>query len=243
MTQTVIQKTFAPIKRILPSWACNPIRNVGTALLGPILAAHRTGYYRSAFKMAAVSKSGEPIPWYTYPAIDFLKVRNFQDKTVLEFGGGQSSLWWAKKAKQVVTLEGDKEWYEKIRDQMPDNVALSYVSMQSREINVAEVRQTLDAQEQAQYDVIVIDGLYRYEMISIAIEHLSDEGFIVCDNAEGYDFHEGFLAASKAKPLCRVDFFGNAPGVVLPHATSLYFRPSSSFVFDAQYPIPVIAEE
>jgi hypothetical protein len=59
---------------------------------------------------------------------------------VLEFGGGQSTLWWAERAKNVVTLEGNKEWYEKIKRDMPENVDLNYVSMENKEANVSEVK-------------------------------------------------------------------------------------------------------
>lgn len=239
MSHTIIQRSFAPFKQLLPDWAYNPIRSVATAIIGPILAAYSTGYFRSAFKMAAVSKNGQPLPWYTYPSIEFLKYRNYQNKIILEFGGGQSSLWWACRAKQVVTLEGDEAWYEEIRDRMPNNVELCYVSMENKEMNISDVTRTLEDKKYSKYDVIIIDGLYRYEMIPIALRYLADDGILVCDNAEGYGFYEGL----KESGLCRVDFFGNAPGVVLPHATSIYFRSSSCFVFDANYPIPVIAKE
>jgi hypothetical protein len=76
--------------------------------------------------------------------------------------------------------------------------------------------------------------LYRYEMIEIACDLLAIDGVIVCDNAEGYGFQDGF----KERGLNRVDFYGNAPGVVHPHCTSLYFNPSS-FVFDPAFPIVV----
>ncbi|MGC1360796.1 MAG: hypothetical protein WA826_06450, partial [Silvibacterium sp.] len=66
-------------------------------------------------KRAAVSKNGEPIPWYTYPIIDFLSDRDFKNKNILEFGGGQSTLWWAKRARRVVTFEGKREWHDRIR--------------------------------------------------------------------------------------------------------------------------------
>jgi hypothetical protein len=238
MTQTAIQRSFAPFKRYLPYWAWNPIRSLGTAILGPTLFAYQTGYWRSAFKRAALSKNNTPLPWYTYPSIDFLKYRNYEDKVVLEFGGGQSTLWWAERAKNVVTLEGDKEWYEKIKGNMPDNVTLSYVSMESREVNVNQVIESLANNGYDKYDVIIIDGLHRFEMIDIAINHLKEDGIIICDNAEGYGFYDGF----KGKELSRVDFFGNAPGTVLPHSTSIYFSPLS-FVFKASFPIPVIAKQ
>lgn len=238
MTMTAIQKSFAPFKKLLPSWAYNPIRSIGTAFIGPIRFAYSTGYFRSAFKMAAVSKSGNPLPWYTYPSIDFLKYRSYENRIILEFGGGQSTLWWASNAKHVVTLEGNKEWYEIIKGKMPRNVDLCYVSMESREHIGSRVKEMLETKQYTKYDVIVIDGLYRYDMIEIALSRLAEDGIIVCDDAEGYGFYEGF----KESGLSRVDFFGNAPGVVLPHATSIYFRPSS-FVFDAKYPIPDIATE
>jgi hypothetical protein len=75
-------------------------------------------------------------------------------------------------------------------------------------------------------------------MIDIAVSYLKEDGVIICDNAEGYGFYEGF----KERAFSRVDFFGNAPGVVLPHSTSIYFSPTS-FIFRATFPIPVIAKE
>ena len=139
MTQTVFHRIFKPFKEILSDWLIGPLRGLGTACFGPILFAHRTGYYRSAFKQKAVQKNGQPLPWYTYPAIDFLKFRNYDDKRILEFGGGQSTLWWANKAESVVTLEGDQDWFNKIKGKMPPNVDLHYVSIETRDINVAQV--------------------------------------------------------------------------------------------------------
>lgn len=238
MTQTVIQKTFAPLKRHLPKWLSNTIRSVATAILTPAIYSYRTGHFLSSFKMAAVSKDGKPLPWYTFPIIDFLKFRDYKEKTVLEFGGGQSTLWWAKRAKKVVTLEGDHDWYEKIKNKMPDNVDLHFVSMVDIETNVLQVKEVLKSKLINHYNVIVIDGLFREEMIDIACNLMADDGIIVCDNAESYNFYDGF----KDRGMNRVDFYGNASGVVLPHCTSVYFKPSS-FVFNPTIPIRVIATD
>ncbi len=192
MTQTVIQRMFVPFKKYLPSWIYNIMRSIGTVFLGPIRFGYETGFFLSSFKMAAVSKDGKPIPWYTYPCIDFLRFRKFDGKKILEFGGGQSTLWWAERARNVITLEGDKNWYEKIKNNMPENVQLHYVSMESREINVSEVNLVLDSIQNPTYDVIVIDGLFREEMISIALRLIAEDGIIIFDNSEGYGCYEGF---------------------------------------------------
>jgi hypothetical protein len=235
---TNIQRAFAPLKKHLPAQIYNPVRSLGTAILGPILFGLRTGYFRSSFKRAAVSKNGEPLPWYTYPSVDFLRHRKFDGKVILEFGGGQSSYWWAQRAEHVITLEGKKDWFEKLKGHLPVNVDLHYVSMASREVMASQVNDILETQGYSTYDVIVLDGLYRKELIPMALQRVAKDGMIICDNAEGYGFYDGF----KDTTLNRVDFFGNAPGVVLPHCTSIYFN-SSCFAFSPKYPIPVLATE
>ncbi len=237
MTETIIQKAFKPYKHYLPSWIWYPIRSLLTAILTPVSFIVRSGHLRSSFKRVAVSSKGEPIPWYSYPCLDFLRYRSYEGKRILEFGGGQSSLWWAKRAEQVVVFEGDKDWYDKIKETMPPNVDIHLVSIDSPEKCTSEVNNKLDAENSGKFDIIIIDGLYRSAMIGIAIEVMADSGAIICDDADGYGFYEGF----KNSGLNRVDFFGYAPCVVLPRCTSIFFGPRS-FLFDSQQPIPVIAK-
>lgn len=237
MAQTLIHRAFEPLKACLPESMSNAVRSIGTAILTPILFSYRTGHFLSCMARAAVSAKGEPLPWYTYPVIDFLKNRHYDDKIILEFGGGQSTLWWASRAERVVTLEGDHRWYRKLRRNIPRNVDLHHVSMESPSVCVAQVERILSSKKYATYDVIIIDGLYRYEMIDIARRYMTETGMIICDNAEGYGFFEGFLNSG----LNRVDFFGHAAGVILPHATSIFFKSNSVF-FSSNHPIPIIAK-
>lgn len=232
MAKSLIHRSFAPIRRLLPNWLSNPIRNTVTAVLTPVMYSYRTGHFRSSLRMAAVSRRGDPIPWYTYPAIDFLSGRTFKNKTVLEFGGGQSTLWWAARASSVVTFEANREWHDRIRLGMPTNVELHHVDRARGESDSSQVETILSARSQLKYDVIVIDGLTRGELFDIACNHVAPDGIIICDNAEGYGFFEGF----RDRGLNRVDFYGNAPGILLPHCTSIYFA-SSSFAFDSTIPI------
>lgn len=232
MTTSWIHRSFAPVKQTFPAWLTNPLRSTATAFLTPAMFSYKSGHFRSSFKMAAVTKEGDPIPWYTYPSIEFLKHRNFADKMVLEFGGGQSTRWWAKRAKRVVTLEGDEAWYDTIKDSMAPNVELHHVSMASAAANREAVEAILAAKPYEAYDVIVIDGLHREEMIPIAQRLIAPDGVIICDNAEGYSFYEGFASSE----MNRVDFYGYAPGGIAPSTTSIYFN-IGSFVFSPSYPI------
>src|SRR5262245_4561702 len=77
------------------------LRRVGTAILTPILFTVHQGHFRSALARKAVDATGHPLPWYTYPAIQFLSAKDFCGRRVLEFGAGQSTLWWSARAGQV----------------------------------------------------------------------------------------------------------------------------------------------
>jgi hypothetical protein len=228
-----LHRAFAPIKRYLPKWIWSPIRRLATAVLTPIFFSYDSGHLRSSFAAKAVTKTGKPIPWYTYPCIDFLAARNFSGRIVLEFGAGQSTLWWAARAKRVVALEESAEWLAKLRPLVPVNASLHQISTKSRQACVDHVRSTLREEPHDRYDVIVIDGLYRQEMVPIAQAMLSDDGIIICDNSEGYGFRDAFIGSN----LSRVDFYGYTPGVVWPQATSIFFRPGGSFAFSPDHEI------
>jgi hypothetical protein len=66
-------------------------------------------HLQSAVRNAPVDAHGEPVPWYTYPAIDYLRQLDFSDKTVFEYGSGYSTLFWASAARRVVSVEEDEK--------------------------------------------------------------------------------------------------------------------------------------
>ena len=51
----------------------------------------KQGMYRSARIGESVDCHGNPQPWYTYPAIEYLKGRDLSGKDVFEFGSGYST--------------------------------------------------------------------------------------------------------------------------------------------------------
>src|SRR5277367_2425854 len=120
--KTIFQRSFAPAKKYLPRAIWSPLRAVATALITPVRFSATTGHWRSSLRMAAQDTAGEPTPWYTYPAIDFLARRDFSERNVLEFGGGQSTLWWSKRARSVLTIEEDIVWFESLRSRIAGNV-------------------------------------------------------------------------------------------------------------------------
>jgi hypothetical protein len=68
------------------------------------------GWFTSLRLGRSVDADGNPVPWITYPAIEMLKRMDTRDARVFEYGTGNSSLWWAARAREVVSVEYDPNW-------------------------------------------------------------------------------------------------------------------------------------
>lgn len=232
---TKVHRAYRGLQRILPKSLARYLRSAATAFLAPNFLAYRSGHWRSSFARRAVDRIGRPIPWYTYPSLEYLQRQSFVGKRILEFGGGQSTLWWAARADYVMTIETDEAWAKHLQGSAPRNATVIYLDLTTgtRRGHVAALQDRLRTEHPEPFDIIVIDGAkYRSSYAKLARDFLSRDGAIICDNAEGF----GIFEALRNSGLSRVDFYGIAPGTIAPAATSIYFN-GGSFLFDNSRPI------
>ncbi len=146
--------------------------------------------------------NNDKIPRYTYPSIEYLNGIDFTGMSVFEYGSGSSSVYWAKKAKSVYSVEHNREWYEKIRDAIADNQVIQLCENEAEYVNaITRVPEKVD--------VIVIDGLYRQACAELVQDYLLDGGIVILDNA---DWHRGTSRYLREHlNLLQVDFNGLGP--------------------------------
>ena len=105
-----------------------PLRIFLTTVGFYIRFAIKYGHLRSRLRNDIIDENGEPLPWYTYPAIEYLTGLDFTQKTVFEFGCGNSTLYWSVRAKQVTAVEHDDSYLEFIGRRAGQNVTLIHES-------------------------------------------------------------------------------------------------------------------
>ena len=90
----------------------------------PKSGLRKVGWYRSCRVAKPIDSDGSPLPWWTYPAIAFLRDRIRPQFRVLEFGAGYSTLWLCRRVQQVVSFENSPEWLRALQPQVGKNVTL-----------------------------------------------------------------------------------------------------------------------
>ena len=74
----------------------------------------RYGHLKTVRLGRPVERNGDPLPWYTYPAIEYLQQLDFSDADVFEYGSGNSTLFWNRAAQTVTAVEDDEAWYRPV---------------------------------------------------------------------------------------------------------------------------------
>lgn len=180
------------------------------------------GHLASIEAMAPVDANGDPIPWYTYPAIDFLRQLDFSDKTVFEYGSGQSTIFWGNVAKSVVSVEHDPKWFETITSKVGPNCEV--ILRTDPEPYVSSI------ESYGGFDVIVVDGivshLSRFHGARHSVGHLNKGGLIILDNADYLPASANFL---REMDLLEVDMSGPGPDSGHMWTTSMFFHRDFDF--------------
>ncbi len=176
------------------------------------------GWFRSFDTQSAVDNDGNPIPWVTYPFIDFVKERIKKQHAVFEFGSGNSTLFYAKYAGLVVSVEHNKEWYDKIVSEKAENSEMIYCDL----VYGGDYCQ-MPVKLGKKFDLIIIDGRDRVNCCKTAPEALSENGVIILDNSERENYKPGidFLVKSGYKHLF---FSGIVPGLFYRVTTSIFYK-------------------
>ena len=176
------------------------------------------GWFTAFDNHQAIDANNQPIPWVTYAFIDFIKERLHQNLTVFEYGSGNSTLFYAKRVKKVVSVEHDEAWYKKIVNEKAANAEMIFTKL----VPNGEYSQKAKLLNE-KFDVIIVDGRDRVNCCKYCVDALTEKGVLVLDDSEreNYDEARVFL---KSKGFKELSFSGISPGLFYNKATSVFYK-------------------
>lgn len=203
-----------------------PIRRALFRTASPLLTLRsiyrifrKQGWVRSRTAGAPLDETGAELPWFTYPAIEYIRQLDFSGKSIFEFGAGHSTMFWSRIAAHVTSVENNPDWHSRIATRVGKNVDLHLVE------SPADYPRLLPALDRT-FDVIVVDGIERYACCEVAVRHLNAGGVIILDNS---DWHQNCSGMLRSHGLLEVDMTGFGPVNDYTWTTSFYF--SREFAF------------
>lgn len=189
-------------------------------LRGAYILLRQRGQTKRDLLGNCVDSEGNPIPWMTYPAIDFLGSYNLSSCAVFEFGSGASTFFWSKNCRSVISVEHFPPWYEKMRSHAHGNITL--IPQFDLPSYPAEIH------GYGNFDVIVIDGAERMGCVKACLEHISPVGIVVLDNSEWYP---NCCAVLRAHGFTQLDFCGFTPLNSFTAMTSVFIQGKIAFPY------------
>jgi predicted O-methyltransferase YrrM len=181
------------------------------------------------------------VPWWTFPAIDAVErwiAARKGDVRVFEYGSGASTVWLARRAAHVVSVEHDASFAK---------IAAPMLALPNVELRVIEpVRASATARAPsgrsgyedcdfsayvdsiadgaARYDLVIIDGRARAACLGRAWDCLEAGGLVVFDNTNRRRYQAALGSASGR--LTR--YHGWAPALPYPSETTLIEKPGAT---------------
>lgn len=91
-------------------------------------------YVRARIRQILYQKRNPHDPWLTPQAVSLLSQLLGKEDSVLEFGSGRSTTWFAQRCASVISVEHDEKYFKHIRAKSAgyDNVNLLYKSLDNK---------------------------------------------------------------------------------------------------------------
>jgi predicted O-methyltransferase YrrM len=125
-------------------------------------------------------------PWLTEQAIEFIEnlCRANSNLKILEFGSGGSTIWFAQRTNNLVSIEHNPKWYNLV-SQVLENLSPKQNSLITRKLlNPPAYYQICAEFPDNYFDLILIDAIERVNCATQAVRILKLGGVLMLDNCE-----------------------------------------------------------
>lgn len=130
--------------------------------------------------LAKITNRRAELPLLGFRAIKHLAGLIQPDWKILEFGSGMSTVWFARRCQQLVSIEINPEWHGIVQSALEKN---SLTNVDYRLCNYRDAHELADYDD-SYFDLVLIDGVRRDQAMMTAIEKVKPGGYIYLDNSD-----------------------------------------------------------
>ena len=165
--------------------------------------------------LVQLSSGQTQLPLLTWPFLDFILANEVSLVNLVELGSGNSTLWFAKIFKNVISYETNEDWCKQIKDKAPSNCNINFIG------EADLLKHEIDFTEE---DWLLIDFAGRrtqfiYNMLKRKNKPLP--AVIILDNSDWYRKGAELLSS---EGYFEIPFFGFKSGQMHLSCTSMFVK-------------------
>lgn len=141
-------------------------------------------------------------PWLTQQANSILSTLLKKTDVALEWGAGRSTIWLARRVKQLTSVENDENWYKWVSTKLME-ANITNVTLYLHKINKGHEEpiespyvQVVNNFNKESLDMVLIDGKYRDVCANMVLDKICPGGIIIVDNVNRLLPHNSIAPAS-----------------------------------------------
>lgn len=119
-------------------------------------------------------------PWWTFSVKRRVAEILTPDMKAVEFGSGQSTLWLAPRVRELLAIEGDAAWYERVKTNLA-RAGVANVTLQHR---TGDDYWNVDDVADGSVDFCVVDGRARGRCMRAILPKMKPGGWVYLDNSD-----------------------------------------------------------
>lgn len=120
------------------------------------------------------------VPWLSYRAQRYISSLLRPDWSILEFGSGMSTSWFARRCHLVYSIEHDPRWHRIVQARLSKK-GISNVIYLFRD---PEAYPDLSEFSAGSFDFVLIDGIRRADCVRNVLSKVKEGGWIYLDNTD-----------------------------------------------------------
>jgi hypothetical protein len=164
-------------------------------------------------------KDSDNMPMLSIPFIDWLNAYDFSDYTLVEFGSGYSTNYFATRFKNVVSFETRPEWFDEINKVKLSNVDLRMSSIE----DIACGNYDIDADDKT---IFLIDGDAPRDRLAKSLLEKYSPSIMFLDNSE---WHSSVCQKIQDHGYTEIPFWGIRFEDYFDKCTSVFIKNNTIF--------------
>jgi predicted O-methyltransferase YrrM len=165
------------------------------------------------------------LPWLSFKAIRWLAANLYPTMHVFEYGSGGSTLFFARRVADVVSVEHDADWHARTSAVLADEGVRNCTYLLRPPVPQADVRYrstdsayvgfdfadyvtAIEEYADRSFDLVSVDGRARPSCVAAAVSKVRRGGWILLDNSDRPAYREAYELLA---PFPRLDLRGIAP--------------------------------